>query len=71
MSCLLTVSERTVHMMIKPKNKEVISEKEIDENMKESFPASDAPSWTLGVKEEETQRKKNEAEKLKNAKKRI
>lgn len=33
--------------------KKKMSEEEIDENIKETFPASDAPSWTLGLKPEE------------------
>lgn len=28
-----------------------IEEREIDQTLADSFPASDAPSWTMGVKE--------------------
>ena len=31
------------------KDAEKMSEAEVDENLEESFPASDAPSWTLGT----------------------
>jgi hypothetical protein len=40
---------------------EEMSEAEIDNNLMESFPASDPPSWTLGTNHrEETQDKKSE-----------
>lgn len=29
--------------------KELMSEEEMDENLDESFPASDPPSWSLGT----------------------
>ena len=31
---------------------DVLDELEMDETLDETFPASDAPSWTLGVEEE-------------------
>jgi len=42
---------------------EQMSEAEIDYNVMESFPASDPPSWTLGVSPRKTSREEFEGEK--------
>ena len=42
---------------------EQMSEAEIDYNVMQSFPASDPPSWTLGVRPHKTSREEFEGEK--------
>jgi len=42
---------------------EWMSEEEIDYNLMGSFPASDPPSWTLGVRPNKTSRDEFEGEK--------
>lgn len=42
---------------------EQMSEAEIDYNVMGSFPASDPPSWTLGVRPSKTSREEFEGEK--------
>lgn len=42
---------------------ESMSEAEIDYNLMESFPASDPPSWTLGVDPEKSRHEEFEGEK--------
>jgi hypothetical protein len=44
------------------KNKNEMSEAEIDENLEDSFPASDAPSWTLGSNHGAATRQQSESD---------
>ena len=44
------------------KNKNEMSEAEIDENLEASFPASDAPSWTLGSNHGTATRRRSESD---------
>ena len=46
-----------------PVGGELMSEEEIDYNLMGSFPASDPPSWTLGVRPHKTSRHEFEGEK--------
>jgi hypothetical protein len=59
-------------MARKPENREFVesrvggeemSEEEIDCNLMGSFPASDPPSWTLGVRRDKTSQEESEGEK--------
>lgn len=46
------------------KNKQLMSDEEIDENLEESFPASDPPSWNLGTNHVASDTKTNTADTL-------
>ena len=46
-----------------PNGGDAISEAEIDYNVMGTFPASDPPSWTLGIRPHKTRREEFEGEK--------
>lgn len=46
-----------------PRDKQEMSEAEIDKNLQDTFPASDPPSWTLGTNHRKETLVENESDK--------